>query len=259
MIDIISIKKHTWLDLVTLLVQRDLRVRYRGSILGYCWSMLNPLLYMIILSLVFSHIVRIKMDAFAIFILSGIMGWNLFQQSVGIGINSIVANGHLLRKVPIPAFLFPASSVLGVLVNFVLSFIPFIVVSAVLSKVPGWSLIALPAIIVPYLCFIFGIVLALSSINVRFRDVGHSMEPILQILFYATPIVYPLSSIPEKYHVFFNLNPLTHFVGALRTVLFDNKIPSVQVIALLYAVATIALLVGLLIHRKLRDQFIYNL
>lgn len=259
MIDFVAIKKHTWVDLVTLLVQRDLRVRYRGSVLGYCWSMLNPLLYMIILSLVFSHVVRIKMDAFAIFVLSGIMGWNLFQQSIGIGINSIVANGHLLKKVPIPAFLFPAASVLGVLVNFFLSFIPFLLVCAFLSRAPTLALIALPVVVLPYLCFIFGIVLALSSINVRFRDVGHSMEPILQILFYATPIVYPLSSIPEKYHIFFKLNPLTHFVGALRSILFDNQVPSASVVAILYVLAAAAVCLGVLIHRKLRDQFIYNL
>lgn len=259
MIDIGTIKKHTWLDLTILLVQRDLRVRYRGSFLGYCWSMLNPLLYMIILSLVFSHIVRIKMDAFAIFILSGIMGWNLFQQSIAIGINSIVANGHLLRKVPIPAFLFPAASVLGVLVNFLLSFIPFLLVATVLSKIPNLSLLALPMVVVPFLTFIFGIVLALSSLNVRFRDIGHSMEPILQILFYATPIVYPLSSIPEKYHIFFKLNPLTHYVGAIRSILFENQVPSAKAIALLYVLAAFALSVGIYIHRKLRDKFIYNL
>jgi ABC-type polysaccharide/polyol phosphate export permease len=259
MIDIATLKKHTWLDLIMLLVQRDLRVRYRGSILGYFWSMLNPLLYMVILSLVFSNIVRIKMDAFAIFILSGIMGWNLFQQSLTIGMNSIVANGHLLRKVPIPSFLFPAASVLGVLVNFVLSFVPFIIVATVLSRFPGFALLSLPVIIVPFLVFIFGIVLALASMNVRFRDVGHSMEPVLQILFYATPIVYPLSSVPEKYHIFFKLNPMTHFIGAIRTILFENQIPTVRVVALLYCLAFVSVGAGLLIHRKLRDQFIYNL
>lgn len=249
----------TWLDLVLLLVQRDLRVRYRGSVLGYLWSMANPMLYMTILSFVFAHLVRFKVEHYAAFILSGILGWNLFQQSLAIGVNSVVGNGALLRKVKVPATIFPASSVGSVVVNFLLALGPYVVIALVSGvKLTGWFLL-LPFVVLPYLLFIFGIVLFLCTLNVSFRDVGHVLEPLLTMIFYATPVFYPLDQLPDPYRGIIQLNPLTHFIGEIRRVIFFGEPPAPDVYALLWAMAALSLVLGTLVYRKSRDQFVYNL
>lgn len=248
-----------WSNLVLLLVQRDLRIRYRGSLLGYLWSMMNPLLYMAILSFVFRQLMRFEIKNFSLFILSGIMAWNLFHQSLVIGVNSIVANGSLLRKVKVPSMLFPATSVCSVLVNFCLALGPFLVIAlATGAKLTFW-IFALPITLIPYLIFIYGLVLSLSTLNVAYRDVGHVLEPLLTMLFYATPIVYPIERLPEFYRFIIGMNPLTHFIQEIRRCLYDGQAPSLQDVILMTSLAFISLLCGIVIYRKNRDRFIYNL
>ena len=249
----------TWLDLVILLVQRDLRVRYRGSFLGYLWSMMNPLLYMVILTFVFNHLMRFKVENYAVFILSGILIWNLFLQSLMIGVNSILANGALLRKVKVPATLFPAASVCSVLVNFVLALGPYLLIALFSGVKLTSSILMLPVILLPYLLFIFGLVLLVSSLNVRFRDIGHVMEPLLTMTFYATPVLYPIDMLPDFYRMIISLNPMTHYVADLRQVLFEGHWPHFQQIGLIYAMAAASLALGAFVYRKSRDGFIYNL
>lgn len=248
-----------WRELITLLVQRDLRVRYRGSFFGYLWSMMNPLLYMLILTFVFSHVMKFQIENFSLFILSGILAWNLFQQSLGVGVNSIIANGSLLKKVKVPAALFPAASVASVFVNFCLSLGPFLILSVALTGKIGLSLLALPLFIVPFLVFIFGIVLALSALNVTFRDIGHVLDPLLQVLFYATPIVYPDTVFPEKYRAFLVLNPMTHFLKAFRQILYEQTWPSLTSFAILSALAAVSVSIGAFVFQKNRSRFIYEL
>lgn len=248
-----------WKELVLLLVQRDLRVRYRGSFFGYLWSMMNPLLYMIILSFVFSHVMKVQVPNFPIFILSGILVWNLFAQSLGIGVNSIIANGSLLKKVKVPAALFPAASIASVFVNFCLSLLPFILLSLYLTQKLSFSLLLLPVFLMPFLIFIFGIVLSLASLNVTFRDIGHVLDPILQLLFYATPIVYPESVLPEKIRNVLAFNPMSHFLKSFRDILYDQTWPSVWSFLILCLLALVSLVLGVVIFQKNRDRFIYDL
>lgn len=251
--------KRQWLDLIALLVQRDLRVRYRGSLLGYVWSMLNPLLYMVILTLVFSHVVRVKSESYALFILSGIMVWNLFHQTVSIGMNSIVSSGHLLKKVSIPGLLFPTASIFGVMINFGLSFVPFVIISVVLRTPPPMTVLLLPLFVIPYVAFIWGLTVGIASINVKFRDIGHAMEPFLQMLFYATPVVYPMDVIPAKWRFILELNPIAHFLGVFRGLMLTGSLPSPQEILLLLAFAAGACLLGYFVYRKTHEHFVYNL
>lgn len=247
-----------WASLIALLVQRDLRVRYRGSFLGYLWSMMNPLLYMGILSFVFAHIMKFNIEHFPMFILSGILAWNLFAQSLSIGVHSIVANGALLRKVKVPATIFPAASVCSCLVNFTLALFPFIVISLATGlKLTGW-IFMIPLILIPFLLFVFGVTLLLGSLNVSFRDVGHTLEPLLQMVFYATPVLYPIESLPERYRSLAMLNPMAHFVTEIRGVLFYGTPPSAQKLAALAGIAVLSLGLGGFVYRRMRNGFVYN-
>ena len=246
-------------NLLWLLVLRDLRVRYRGSLLGYLWSMMNPLLFMAVLSFVFSHLMRFKsIENFSAFLLSGILVWNLFGQSVGAGVNSIVANGALLRKVKVPIMVFPAAVVGSVFINFCLALIPYFFLAMWGGVKPTIWLLSLPFLLLPFVVFTYGITVFVASLNVRFRDVGHVMEPALQILFYATPIVYPLSILPEKYHVFAWLNPITPFVTNARAVLYEGGAPAFGSVAVTYGLAVVALMLGASVYRKMRYTFVYH-
>jgi ABC-2 type transport system permease protein len=257
-----SDRKHRiaiWLDLVYMLVQRDLRVRYRGSFFGYLWSMMNPLLYMTILTFVFAHFMRFQIEHYASFVLTGILVWNLFQQSMVTGVHSIVNNGALMRKVKVPNSIFPAASVCSTMVNFVLALGPFVVVSLVTGhQLTPWIL-CLPVMLIPYIAFVFGLVLIVSSLNVYFRDIGHVMEPVLMIAFYATPVIYPEDKLPEPYHQLLMLNPLAHYLREFRRVLFFGEAPTLETQLLCVAFAAVALGFGLLVYRARRDRFIYAL
>ncbi len=264
-LDIVGIKLSSkrkiviWFELISLLVGRDLKVRYRNSFFGYLWSMANPLMYMIILSFVFSHVMKFQIKNFPLFILSGILSWNLFHQSLSIGVNSIIANGSLLKKVQVPSAIFPSASVASVSVNFFLSLVPYSILSIYYTGSISLSILMIPIILLPFLIFILGVVLALSALNVSFRDIGHVLEPALQALFYATPIVYPIESLPPKIQMLVRLNPITHYVGAFREILFEQKYPSIDETILLSSIAALSISVGHLIFRRRRHRFIYEL
>jgi ABC-type polysaccharide/polyol phosphate export permease len=250
-------KIRTSIDLVLLLVQRDLRIRYRGSLLGYIWSMMNPLLTMLILWAVFSHLMKFQIPNFPIFLLSGILTWNFFLQSMSIGVNSILHSGGLLKKVKTPAFIFPLATVASCLVNFFLALVPFAIISVLIGHHVDFEILLLPLVWLPYIVFTFGCALALSSLNVIYRDVSHVIDPILAITFYATPVIYPNEAIPEKYRQIFELNPMNHFVSASRSLLYESNVPSAKTFAILGITSLLAFLIGLSIYRAKRGKFIY--
>ncbi len=251
--------KKTWLELIQLLVLRDLRVRYRGSILGYLWSMMNPLLYMAILTAVFSRIVRFEMPHYHLYILSGILGWNLFQQGTVMGANSIASNGSLLRKVNVPAAIFPAASVASVAVNFALALIPFLIISVFSHQLKFSGLIFLPFVLVLLILFVYGNALWLSAISVRFKDVGHMLEPVLMIGFYGSPVIYPLSAVPENYRFIMALNPMSHFLDGLRSTLYTGTTPSAEAWLGMVLAALVSVLLGTTVYNLRRNRFVYDL
>lgn len=252
-------KTELWFGLVLLLVKKELKVRYKGSVIGYLWSMLNPLLYMMILAFVFSHVMRFKTENYTLFILTGILGWNLFFQGVVLGTSSIVNNSSLLKKVRVPGTIFTAASVGSCLVNFLLALIPFSLISLwVTGSVPLTALLT-PVLLVPYAVFVFGIGLSLASLNVLFRDVSHMLEPILNMVFYATPIIYPIDVIPERYRWLLDLNPVAYYIKAIRSLMYERTIPDPKLLAILFGLAAVSLGQGLLVHQKTKQKFIYRL
>lgn len=243
--------------LFKLLVLKDLRVRYRGSFLGYLWSMMNPLLYMLVLTFVFSKIMRFEVENLAIFILAGILTWNFFSQALSLGTASILNNGALLKKIKVPAIILTAASTGSVLVNFLLALLPFLIVAIYSDISISWTVLLLPFYLIPLAVFTLGLGLGLASLNVRFRDIGHVMEPLLQVLFYGTPIIYPLSALPDKIRPLLWLNPLTSFVSAMRNILIDGVVPSPLIHAIMISSAFISIAIGIFIYIKTNKSFVY--
>ena len=208
------------------LVKRDFLVKYRRSILGIFWSVLNPLLMMIVISAVFSYIFEVSVDNYPVYYLTGFILFNMFSASTNSAILSLVQSAGLIKKMYIPKYLFPLERCLFETLNTSVSIIALIIVIAWFKIPPkvSWLLIPLPFL---YLfIFSFGISLILSVINVYFRDIGHLYNVFLKVLIYATPVFYPVSILSPKLQYLMQFNPLYHFIDYFRVIILDGKIPS---------------------------------
>ncbi|HEY3673522.1 MAG TPA: ABC transporter permease [Acidimicrobiia bacterium] len=255
-------------DLAINLTLRELRGRYKKSVLGWTWSLLNPLATVAIYSLVFSFFLKIEppvghpsgLHSFALFLLCALVPWNLFQNGLNMGLGSIVGNGNLIKKVYFPRELLVASGTASLVVTMlielgVLCAILLVAGNMVLPWIPLlFVLIAIEAV------FVFGCALVLSVCNVYFRDVQYLVAIALQVIFYTVPIVYPIRYVPVHATVFgveipllrlYSLNPLVRFVSAFRDVLYNLRFPPLwdTVYITLWAIG--ALVVGLWVFSKL--------
>jgi ABC-type polysaccharide/polyol phosphate export permease len=224
-----------------------MKLRYRRSILGFAWTMLNPLLTMVILTLVFSHAMRIPVDKFPVFLLSALLPWNFFSQSLTGGSMSIVHNESLLKNVYTPRAIYPIALVASHLVN-------------LWQGVPlTWSLVALPLCLVILGVFTTGVVLAFSAWTVFFRDLRQILEVALQAIFYLIPIIYPLTVIPQKYLWAFEWNPLVHMIFPFRSIFLEGAWPDPTNLAIGGACAAMAFLIGLAVFRRQESFFLHYL
>lgn len=246
-------------ELAVLLVSKELKLRYRRSVLGFAWTMLNPLLTMLILSAVFSHVMRVQIDRFPVFVLSALLPWNFFAQSISGGALSIVNNESLLRNVRVPRAIFTIALVSSHLVNFVLALVPLLLVMIVQGAPIRPAVLALPVFMVALWAFATGIALALSAWTVFFRDLPQIVEVSLTALFYLTPIIFPLSVLPERYATFFKLNPVLYEVLPFRRIFYDGTLPSWGFCGVTIAAGIISFFAGLQLFRRREDLFLQYL
>lgn len=258
-VEFIEDKTKYW-DLIKILVRRELTVKYRGSILGYLWSMLNPLLFMLIISVVFSFVVR-GIEDYNLFVLSGILFWNFISLSLNLGVSSIVRNGSLATKVKVPLWIFPVVPVFFAVSNLLLSLIPYVLLYIVKGRSLPSELWLAPFVMGCTLVFLSGITLALSMMNVFFRDVQHILEPLLTLLFYASPVIYMRTSkdMPQVVSDLLLFNPFTHFVEAFRATVYGGAHISLKEAGILVTLALSSSVIGWLCFRAGRKQVAFNL
>ena len=248
-----------YLRVVILMVKRELKVKYRGTVLGYLWSMLNPLLFMLTISFVFSHMMK-SIPNYNLFVLAGILSWNLVSMAIIGGTHSIAHSGHLLRKIKMPIWVFPLVPLASGGVNFLLALVPFVVVLYATGNSLGWSVLALPLVFLLFAGFLLGAALGFSTLNVFFKDVGHVLEPVLQLVFYATPIIYDRHnpSIPEYAARLLSLNPFTHFIEAIRSCLVYGQFPDLVEFLIMGFFTAISLTAGFVIYKRAKKKIIFN-
>lgn len=241
--------------LVSSLVARELKARYRGSVLGFFWTLLNPLLLMAVYSLVFSIYMRMNLENYAIFLFSGLLPWLWFSSSLNQGTNAIVGNRSLVTRVMFPPQVLPAVVVLANFVNFLLSLIVLPVFYIIYGARVGTALIGLPILFVCQLLLTHGLVLLVSALNVHFRDLQHIVGNLLIFAFFLTPIIYPITLIPEKYRFFARLNPLALLMSAYQDILYHNRFPQWQSIGILLGAAVLVFAVSTRVFDSFRDTF----
>lgn len=246
-------------ELAAVLVTKELKLRYRRSVLGFAWTMLNPLMTMVILSIVFSHVMRVKVDHFPVFVLSALLPWNFFSQSLAGGAHSIIHNESLLRNIWVPRAVFPLALVTSHLVNLLFALVPLLLVMWWQGVPLRPAAATLPLFLLLLWLFTSGIVLALSAWTVFLRDLGQIVEVSLTALFYLTPIIYPLALLPERAQFFFRFNPLLYQITPMRTLFYDGTLPPPTFVWIAVGVSVASFAAGLAVFRSREDSFLHYL
>jgi ABC-type polysaccharide/polyol phosphate export permease len=246
--------------LVSSLVARELKARYRGSVLGFFWTFVNPLLLLGIYTFVFTVVLGgtragTRPEPYALFLFCGILPWTWFQSSLLESCGVLIAGGNLIRKVLFPAEILPAVTVFTGLVNFCLGLLVFAGVALFYGRpIVSADLVWLPVVILVQLALTLALALLLSSLTVHFRDIRDLLGNLLTLWFWGTPILYTVSEVPERFRTVFALNPFTHLAVAYQEVLFfDGPFTGWRSLLALGAFALLALLAGYFVFDRLRD------
>jgi len=214
-------------ELVRNLVIKDLKLKYRDSVLGFLWSLANPLLLIVVYSFVFGHILRGGPPNFAFFLMVGILPWTFFAQALMMSTGSIVDNGNLIKKVALPMEVFPLATVLFNLAQFGFALIVFFPMALLYFRVPvALSWLNFFPILALQIVFTLGLCFMVSTATVFYRDVRHFTEILLMLLFWLTPIIYDVQTIPESLRTAIYLNPFTYFTLAYQDALYHNTVSS---------------------------------
>jgi ABC-type polysaccharide/polyol phosphate export permease len=245
-------------ELIWALALRELKVRYKRSVLGFLWALLNPALLMIVLTIVFSTIMRFgAVQHYPIFLLSTLLPWTFFSQSLSYAVESVVSNGDLIKKVAVPKLVFPMAALVSNVINLLLSLIPLMLIVLVMGHPVHWTWIYLPVPLLALAIFTLGATFFFAAANVYYRDVSHILQILLQGLFYLTPIVYSLDIVPEQYRWMFRLNPLTYLLNGFRLSVYYGLLPQIQSVVACFVCAIGTLAIGFAIFRKHQQDFVF--
>jgi len=242
-------------DLLRLLIATNIKARYKRSVLGVAWTLLSPLLTMIVITIAFSAIFRFSVPNYPVYVLAGLVFYGFFQESTTQSMNSLVWGSTLLKKVYIPAAVFPIAAVGTALVNLGLSLVPLLLITLFFKQPLNWTLLFVPAAMVMAAIFSLGVGLILSSIAVVFSDVVEMWGVIVRALFYLTPVMYPEEIVPERFIWLVKINPLYHMMLCWREPIYRGALPPLDSVlkALVWSVGT--LLVGWWVFSRRSHQF----
>ena len=241
---------------ITSLVSRDFKLKYRRSALGVLWSVLNPLLMMIVLSVVFSTFFKFSIENYPLYVILGNVMFALMADSTSGAMSSIIDSSSLIKKIRIEKLIFPLEKVLFQLVNFCISLIAVAAVMIFFQVMPHVSLLALPLLLLYVVLFSAGVGMALSALSVFFRDVCHLWGVIITAWTYATPLFYPVEILPEWAMPIMQYNPMYHYVTYFRDLILNGTVPGLQENLLCLGMAVVAFAIGLLIFKKTEKKFI---
>lgn len=246
-------------DLVWQLISRDVKARYKRSVLGIAWTMLNPLLMMAILTLVFSEFFRFEVRHYPVYLLSAMIMWNFIGQTTTAAMSHLLWGGQLMTRIYVPRTVFALAATGTGLVNLGLALVPLIAIAIIIGVPITPSLLWVPLPIVLGAMFALGAGLFLSTIAIRFPDVVDMYQVLLSALYFLTPIMYPKSIVPEEWHWIFNVNPVYHLVEAFRAPVYASwpAGPNTLIAAAIAGIA--ALVIGWTVFASRADDVPYHL
>ncbi len=239
------------LDLLWLLTKKEITLKYKRTGLGILWSIVNPLLQALVLVIAFKVFMRVQMENYTFFLLSALFPWNWFSASVVVSTGTLIGNVSLIKKIRFPRHFLVIATVLSQLVNFLFSLPILVGIAYLAGKGLGGSwLLGVPLLIAAQFTATTGVCLAIAMVNAYFRDMEYIIGVLISMLFWMTPIIYPLEAIPEVYRIYLVLNPLTYTITAWRDVFMLNTIDWGN-IGISLGSAAVFLLAGVLIFQRL--------
>jgi ABC-type polysaccharide/polyol phosphate export permease len=243
--------------LLAQLVRRDIVTRYKRSVLGVAWTMLNPLGTMLILALVFSQLFK-TVESYPVYVLSGLIVWNFFSQGTNAAMSGLVWGGSLLQRIYIPRTIFGVSAIGTALVNLLISLVPLTLVMLVTRTPIPWTVVFLPVSILLLAAFALGFGLFISSLAVYYPDVAEMYQIALFAWMYLSPVIYPENIIPEQWLGIYRINPLYHLIKMFRLPIYEGRIPTWPELLPALAWSLAVLLLGWLFFTSRSDQYAYR-
>ena len=242
-------------ELLKTSVKKEIRGRYKNSFLGVIWSFLNPLLQIMVYAIVFPLILRNTQENYVIFLCCGLIPWTFFSTGINRSAFTIIENGNIVKKVFFPREILPISVITSEAVNFMISTI--IILAFVIFGGLGMSKYVLfyPLVLIVQYFLVLGISFIISSITVYLRDIQHFIGVLLQLLFYAAPVVYAPSSIPENFKWILNINPMTYIINAYRDIFYNQVKPDFVGLGTILVISILVCVIGQFIFNKLQKGF----
>jgi lipopolysaccharide transport system permease protein len=245
-------------DLLVILAGRDVKLRYKQTILGVAWVILQPLVTALIFTVVFGNFAKLPSDGvpYMLFTFAGLLPWNLFSQSLQRAGNSLVGSSQMISKVYFPRMAIPLASTGSVLIDFLVSLVVFVVLMVVFQVTPTWRILTLPFFLLLALVTAVGVSLWLSALSVYYRDFMFAMPFVIQAWMYASPVAYAASVVPEKWRLLYSLNPAIGFVEGFRWALLGGAGPlTVQMVLVSALGAIVAFVSGAFVFRRIERGF----
>lgn len=244
-------------EVLAFLVWRDISVRYKQTVLGVAWAVLQPLLTMMIFTIFFGRLAKVPSDGipYAVFAYSALTAWTFFATAVIASSNSLISNQNLISKVYVPRIIIPGSAVLSFVPDFIVSSSILIVLMLFYGVPLSWTFVLWPLLLVPLAVLAFAVGLILSALNVKYRDIKYVVPFSIQMLLFATPVIYPVSLVPEKYRFVMALNPLTGLIDTFRATALGGREIDWQLFGVGCAISVIALIIGLVYFRRAEHSF----
>ena len=242
-------------ELLYFLVWRDVKVRYKQTVIGAAWAIFQPLMTMVVFTVVFRKFGDMPSDGlpYPLFSYAALLPWEYFAKSLNSSISSVVANSHLITKVYFPRLLLPISATLSGIIDFGISFAFLLAMMIWFGFVPTWNALALPFFLLLTILTALSVSFWLSVINVRYRDVGQAIPFLIQLWLFASPVAYPVSVVPAKWRLLYSLNPMAGVIEGFRWALLGKESPDFGVIAV-STIVVVALLFGGIVYFKRMER-----
>ncbi|WKV08521.1 ABC transporter permease [Thermoanaerobacterium sp. CMT5567-10] len=242
-------------EMLFSMVKKDLRTRYRGSFLGFLWTFINPLLQLVVYSIVFSTIMRMNIYNFAMFLFVALLPWIFFSTSITQSTTIVMANSNLVKKIYFPRIILPISVALTGFINMLFGFIIVFIALFIFKIHLSYSIVLLPIVMINELVFVIGLSVIFSALNVFFRDLEHILGIVTMAWFYLTPIVFPINLVPERYFKLFFLNPMTSIILPYRDILYYGLWPSKKSLLLIFLMSICFDVFAFILFDRLQRRF----
>lgn len=242
-------------ELLKTSIKKDIGGKYKNSFLGVLWSFVNPLLQILVYAIIFPLIMKSDIENYVVFMVCGLIPWNYFSTVINRASFVMIENGNIIKKVYFPREILPLSLVTSETVTFLISSILILLFTFGYGLGLTVNILFYPLVLLVQFVLLLGISLFVSSITVYFRDLQHLIGVFLQLLFYGTPIVYAVDSIPENFAWILNLNPMTYIIDAYRDIFYNQTMPDLKGLLIVFAIAIIICVVGYFIFNKLQRRF----